>query len=350
MSVLDSVDDRLRVRLLEAGLSFGLGELISASRAKVHSFHSVFRCEFMEGTYAIKQLVRRPDLPRWRDRFECAFAVESWLSRGHSFLPTPIANLAGEAISVIPSAIEDKSADWFIAHQWINGEVPDLRIVTERVFSALGFTVASVAQVALGLVSVRSGMDDEIPSVEEVIELLERWQPLDALVVRQCDKIKKAVSILESIHSGTMGPHLAVVGHSDLSPTNIILANSGALFVLDWENVGLSTLESEIGRVLVHWCMGQPGCPPIGVEHVFRGLGASLHAIDEVSDSWFSSWLSGHLMFLRYLLVSANRCEKEDALPARVKTEVGLLAEFVEKMPRLLGVMREAMIGCGWAR
>ncbi len=76
---------------------------------------------------------------------------------------------------------------------------------------------------------------------------------------------------------------------------------------------------------------------------MFRGLGSSLRNMGEVSDSWFTSWLNGHLMFLRYLLASSNICKNEDAIPARIRAEVAVLVEFIENMPRLLFAMRDAL-------
>lgn len=337
MSKLGIVNDQLREKFVETGASFGLGQLVSVSRVELRSFHSVFRCEFDRGMYAVKRLVRRPDLPCWRDRFECAFAVEGWLSKEHSFFPKPIANLAGRAVAVVPPTAEAESTDWFIVHQWVKGKTPSPNSVTPRVFHELGAAITSIAQAPLTLVSELNGTDDEVPSVEEIIDLLERWQTTNTLVAQQRKRLKKVASTLRTTYLYPYNRCVPVVGHRDLSLANTLLTNTGKLFVLDWENVGLSSLESEIGRVLVHWCMGQFGSPLVGVEDVFRGVGSTAHALDDVSESWFLSWLGGHLMFLRYLLVS----EKGNIFPVRAHTEIELLVQFAEGMPALLNTMRK---------
>lgn len=329
----------LRRRLEEAGASFGLGKLIAVSRVESRSFHSVFQCKFDTGVYAVKLLVQRPDLPCWRDRFERAFAVERWLSKKNCFFPMSVANFDGRAVTILPPTAKTELPDWFTVHHWVNGRSPKPNTVSQHVFRELGIAISAIAQTPLSLIPELRGTDDKIPSIEEIIDLLECWGKTDTSAIKHCNMLNKVSPMLQSVALHFIDRGVPVVGHRDVSPANTLVTKSGKIFILDWENVGVSSLESEIGRVLVHWCLGQNSILFFGVEEVFKGIGSYVYSLSDVSESWFSSWLSGHLMFLRYLLVS---CEKS-IFPIRACAEIGLLVQFADRMPTMLNFMRETV-------
>jgi hypothetical protein len=343
---LSPVDGQVFAGLARAGASFGLGPLISALKVDTDSFHSVFRCEFERGVYALKRLVRRPDLPRWNDRFERALAVETWLVNHYSFIARPVTSVAGQAVAVVPSTSNDGHFDWFIAHRWVAGERPTNSSVTSHVRNAIGLAVSSIARVPLELVSSNDLMDDDVPSIQQIIGLLEHWRRSDTFVAQQCQILQTAVQLAPAPCLCPTKFNRSVVGHRDLSPANVLLTGSSSVFILDWENTGLSTLELEVGRVLVHWCMGPNDSPPIGISDVLIGLGPYLHSLNGVSEYWFSSWLGGHLMFLQYLLKYA---QGQDILPGRACAELRVLANFVKNMSNLLEETQNVMTSLGWS-
>lgn len=335
------VSDRTRQHLSVLGRELGVGRLISCSRLEGHTFHSFYRCEYLEAVCGVKQLVKRPDLPRWRERFEAAFAVESWLAARHSFLPRPMGGKNGNGvIDVQGGQSEYDLGVWFIAHQWIDGRPPDAGTASPDILRQIGEVIASVARAPLCLFSHRTGMDDEVPTTTELIELGAPLCNTSAVLRRQLKEIGAQTAALDEICHSVASSSNVVTGHRDLSPKNTLIADGGELGVVDWENAGPVVLEGEIGRAMVLWCIPEIRDMVIKVGALLSGLEKISDLIGYPDETWFAPWLRGHLMFLRYLLVSAYKLDSKNQRLTRIEQEIATLAAFAQQRAALLDAIR----------
>lgn len=320
--------------LSKVGEAFGFGAPMRCERVTPQpSFHSVFKCEFSTTTCALKRLVLRPDLYRWRDRFEAAFQIEKWLAARWSFLPKPVSTRDGSAIADVFDSSRDR-LDWYIAHQWIDGHTI-LTPAKVNFNSELGLVISRTAGVPLGLLKCRIGMDDPIPDIQDIIRRLGSLRPNIAVSRKRFRALEQVAPILESVVRDQERSSTRIAGHRDLSPQNVIANETGFRAVVDWENVGDSTLEAEIGRVIVQWTSDTPT-----VEDTLLLLkNASNSTLSEPGPWWFKSWLEGHLMFLNHLAATAV-CSQPDNL--RLKREVDGLVRFGQRMPHLVRVLKFA--------
>jgi hypothetical protein len=322
--------------LSKAGEAFGLGRLIRYKKVTGRtSFHTVFQCDFSAGRFALKRLVLRPALRRWRDRFESAFQIEKWLAERWSFLPKPVPAPEGSAIVEVLNHNQE-SPDWYIAHHWIEGHLVS-KLATVNFYPELGQIISRTARVPLDLLKPRSDMDDPIPSMQEVIKnLFDLGAGVD-VSPRQLRALEEVKPILESILGDRERSATRIIGHRDLSPQNVIANGVSFRAAVDWENAGESTLESEIGRVIACWTVGVPLANEI------------LPLLDNAAESehldpklwWFKSWLEGHLMFLNHLIATAGFVHSDNP---RLRAEVDKLITFGSRVLNLLAAMRAASI------
>lgn len=340
-------DQEIERQLELAGFEFGLGELLQATPVQVRSFHSLFKCQYESGYFAIKRLVQRPELLRWRDRFENAFIIEDWLARRHTFLPKPVRSRSGTAICVVEPNGDASSPHWFIAHAWVDGSPPARSLTNMKVIDQIGDVISAVSSVPLSLVKSREHMDDETPEPSEIIDLLHEVDALNDSDREVRRTIEASGHVLSDILTAPGNGDYAIVAHRDLSPTNTLLSRAGLLWALDWENAGPTTIESEVARTLAHWSIGRSATPITIADRIFAKLKQPCFVVNRAFELWFSEWLSGHLMFLRYLLTKSIG-DPTAGVVNRTINELAVLSGFIDKLPTLYESLRMSVNKHGW--
>lgn len=326
-------DDLVR----DAGLAFGLGNLVEYSLVVKPSLHTVYRCYFETGWYALKKIRKRPDLSGWRERFESAFTIEQWLSERYSFLPSPLSSNEGHAIAEIPAISNLECNEWFIAHSWMQGVPGDSVGIEKGLIESLVQIIGNVATVPVEILTDREGMDDCIPDASELLsKVLDLEGSTDLSNLSRVDVSWYADNLNEILSLSDPSSEV-IVGHRDISPQNTLKQSSGSPAVIDWENAGPSCIESEVGRLIVHWCLTKKGVSSACLCQLMSCLVTLNLMEDKMSANWFKSWLSGHTMYLSYLI---GKLSRNDTEPARRKIwyEANTLIRFVDHLPNMIKI------------
>ena len=284
---------------------------------------------FESGQFCLKQLVQRPSLARWHQRFESAYEIETVLSLHNSFLPKPVPRVRDRlGVAIVPLPTSGNA--WFLAHDWANLRPLHDYEITHSVLGELGTIIATVADLPLSLAVPRIDMDDDTPTPAHLYRSATR----SPLVTKElAARFGDVISTLTLVPTSAKQAFCPVLGHRDLSKKNVLLCESGALIAVDWENCGLSTLEEEIGRAIVHWVNGERS------EELIPALVNSATKFGKMLSApsvlWFSSWLSGHLSFLGYLLTANEKCPT-DLAANRITREIEQLITFAQMLSRTI--------------
>jgi hypothetical protein len=274
-------------------------------------------------TIAVKELQLRPSIAGWRARFERAGVVERGLAGHSDFLPRPIVSDSG-------SVVFDVGGRWFLLHEWVDGS-PVSHLGSPEDWTSLAVMVAATATMPIDtLPSTPTVADDPPAAIGDVIDALpDRPGSAEARhVLATCDT--RVEALLADERAGD-----PVIGHRDLTVQNLLRRHDRRLVILDWENAGRSSLESELGRL----CASVP--PATAVDNIASAVGALPAATRGrllLTDSaWLGDWVRGHLMFMRYWALS--RPDRTELLVLHAHR----LHQAVDNAPRLLAAAAEAI-------
>lgn len=286
-------------------------------RIPKRSFNTIFHCQSPEGSIALKNLRRRPDLSRWDDRFSLSLRVEEYLCEHTDCLPRPILTAAGDGLVNIPTCGHSES---FIAHEWKEGAQPDPTRDHER-FQEILMLIDEIASVPISLSASwdRTSMDDVVPNAEEFKYLLGNANLSWANEFDQLFVARKS----QAFEVGKQSPK-RIIGHRDISPRNLIFGRDNSISLIDWENVGSSTRQEEVGRAIIEWILAvQPESRQLVTERILQLVERYLGMPQKW---WFSSWLNGHFMYTAYVL----RQEGGDYVESDTRQQVQRLVDFAK--------------------
>lgn len=317
----------LNTALTQAVAQFGLGHLQSAVRVPGLQYHSTCLCRTSEGAYALKRLTVRPELPGWLARFQNAFSVEQFLFRtGADFVAEPFAGVAGDGLA---TGLDGRGNRWyFTARRWVEGHQLEPEDISQSVAYSVRRAILETADAPLSLLlPAAETARDPLPDLTRLREELAHVAPAD------CRGSPVWWDVVDETLSAPISGQSPRLGHRDISYQNVIKRASGEITLVDWENVGVSSIQAEIGSVLVQ-AMQMTDAPPMDAIAPFvEGRVREEAAPDQCTLGWFRPWLEGHLMFLSYSL--ANGATE------RVAHDAHILRVFADRAITYVAALRQ---------
>jgi hypothetical protein len=308
--------------LSRAGIPGSSGASASLSPV-AQGLHTVWSCRVGTRTIAVKELQLRPSIAGWRERFERAGVVEREVASRGDFLPRSIVTDSG-------SVVFDVEGRWFLLHEWVDG-IPVSHLNSAEDWTSLASIMATTATVPVDMLpSMPAAGDDPPAAIGDVIEALPNRSESAEVhrILATCND--RVEALLADERAGD-----SVIGHRDLTVQNLLRRRDGRLVILDWENAGRSSLESELGRL----CASIP--PATAIDNIAYAVGALPAAARGrllLKDSaWLGDWVRGHLMFMRYWALS--RPDRTERLVLHAQQ----LRQAIDNAPRLLAAAAEAI-------
>jgi len=218
--------------------------------------NSNWRVRTEEGTFFIKLLNWSEAGPDWRFSYERRFRLEQAAIAAGVDAPRPILALSGGCLAEI--SVLGGPPLIIRAYQWVDGVGLSPGPASPDDAAHIGRVLAKIH--ALGL--------EEAADPAEVLPIypLQEWIDRE----REFPELRGVVTLMERLHTlvlagrGLVGR--TVLCHRDINSRNVLRANDGRLFILDWELAGPLDPKLDVGTAALVWSgawEGSPTCEPL---------------------------------------------------------------------------------------